>query len=904
MPQTIDENEARQQIAYIQQALGASTQEERNAALAGGLLNFGPRFLSSLSYLAEESDGDAGWTALLDETVQLFGAWLNGQRLSDRADEDVRRARAGAMALEQSDDAAFFREKAALAQLALPERHPERNVEQASEALFAALADARADGDVDAEIRVAGELIDHGLEPPEGWDELIAPALALEGAEEDTRRTFLSSLFLFHIGRAIEARDEGRIDDQRRESEKALKLNRGLAATTTDGNARLGLQLQEALALEVGDDVAAAAATYAEVADAADPAGRTWLQAALHESRLRLVTRTAYPRAARLLEQVVPRVERRYLNAVSESEMLDAGSQFQKAVTNYAFALAHLDRWDDALRALDRGKSRWIRQRAALRAGAAGRRLLELERSLHAIERGVPGAQPEQAGDPDARADMVGSDAHDALLEEYRSLRVELPAEPSPSPGVTDLASLLRGDEAVAVLGIGAGGTIVALVTAGDREAPTYAEVIEDWDSERWMSLFADGDRGWALGLARARAGAELGEELDRLLISVDEPIGSRLARALDGRGIRRLTVVPHRMLHLIPFWALPSLDGFDVSIEPSAWHAAAAAEATEAHRLASALAVTNPTLDLPLSVAEAASIRRHLGKRGVTVAEVGGAGAVEDEVCRRLEGQSLFHFSGHATSDPLAPTRAALLVQPAPAQVAGGDPFPAWFERVDDWTLLDDGRTAEVPGLGRLSEEIDDELGLVERRLEYAPTGTLSAQYRNGGPARLAERWSAGDIAVGEEFATCGLAVLSACESGAGGLAIEIDEHGGLPAALALAGVSTVVGTLWPVAVTTTIAYFDLFYQELAARRGTADVADIVRSAARRLRALSREEAASLLGELREELDDPGVRFRLETEARRIAGNVEWPFAHPVDWAAFYVVGSGLVTLTEEVPG
>jgi CHAT domain-containing protein len=182
----------------------------------------------------------------------------------------------------------------------------------------------------------------------------------------------------------------------------------------------------------------------------------------------------------------------------------------------------------------------------------------------------------------------------------------------------------------------------------------------------------------------------------------------------------------------------------------------------------------------------------------------------------------------------------------------------------------------------------------VIERSLDYSATGTLWTAYgRDGAALRSAELWSAGDIAVGAHLRLLGIAFLSACETGSGGFEPMIDEYGGLPAALLLAGAGAVVCSLWPVPESLTLLAADLFYGHLAAAGDRFDVVAAVRACGRELRELSRDAARTRLLALRERTADPAARFMLEATAWRLRNGPEHPYARPVHWAAFFAVGA-----------
>jgi CHAT domain-containing protein len=161
----------------------------------------------------------------------------------------------------------------------------------------------------------------------------------------------------------------------------------------------------------------------------------------------------------------------------------------------------------------------------------------------------------------------------------------------------------------------------------------------------------------------------------------------------------------------------------------------------------------------------------------------------------------------------------------------------------------------------------------------------------------RTSELWSASDILVGDALRSCRLAVLCACESGAG--AGRGDETPGLAAALSLAGVDTVVGSLWRVEEPLAALWVDLFYEhlteEVRAGRRALRIPQLVGAVAERLRGMARHEAQARLFALADSTDDPFVRLGLEAYAERLG---DPPFADAWRWAAFYAAGGPTVEL------
>src|SRR5262249_14195786 len=83
-------------VSYTQKALEARTTKERDQALLEGLLHFGLTFLNALEYfiqLARERGSSrlGSIQDLKEETISLLLKWLNGERMTERSDEDERR---------------------------------------------------------------------------------------------------------------------------------------------------------------------------------------------------------------------------------------------------------------------------------------------------------------------------------------------------------------------------------------------------------------------------------------------------------------------------------------------------------------------------------------------------------------------------------------------------------------------------------------------------------------------------------------------------------------------------------------------------------------------------------------------------------------------------------------------
>jgi CHAT domain-containing protein len=256
----------------------------------------------------------------------------------------------------------------------------------------------------------------------------------------------------------------------------------------------------------------------------------------------------------------------------------------------------------------------------------------------------------------------------------------------------------------------------------------------------------------------------------------------------------------------------------------------------------------------------------------------------------------SVFHFSGHGMSDPADADRCALLVAAPPDE---GDPLAAWSASVEDWQELDaNTRVGDVDGVGRLWETAFAGGGALERRLEQPDGTTWYARYADHALVRFGRLWTAADILAAGPF-DAELAFLSACECGVAGQVAEVDEFGGLPSALQLAGVRTLVCSLWVVSPEFAAVNVDLFYELLSAPHAPADVFAVVRDVQRRLREMERTEVISRLDGLADAVRarSPRAAMALEASRRRIEREgLARPFGDPWQWASFYAVGAGAI--------
>jgi CHAT domain len=820
--------------------VAASDPERDEAALAAALVERG------LDFWLELRDGE---DRRADTVLELLLRWMGGERLTERADEPERRVRAAEQALAAfGDEVPSLHRYHAQAVLAMPAGEGDRAGAVAE--LRASLEAARAEGDADEAVRTIAALLDADTGDEALLDE--GEAWAKE-ADEEGAEAFRIAAESFTVGRHITARD----DDDPEGAERWAERHDRYVAAQDESLGAVASRAEQAEMAERYDEAADAYRTLVEATGLEDPSGQ---HMAVREGELRLML-GQLDRAVATLRQALPFVETRYLTSVTEEDVDDAQDRLNRAANALAAALARREDWEGALQALDRTHGLRGRYRAALRLDPAGDRILALERELDVALRG---AIADEGEDIPARA---------RLLEEYRQIRPRLAAERLAGPSLAEIRAALEASEAVAVVGFHFTGTIVVVITP----AGVDAVLLEDFGARQWLELFAEGD-DWLEALIEPGSGLEPEPGLSRVLAGVERVVGRLMRGAIDTHGLTRVTVVPAQMLHMIPWGAVPSLRDVDVVMAASVTEVVREPRPRPAPR--SALVVANPTLDLRVSAAACGPVVERLA--AFDVLELDGNAATEAALLNALKGRALLHFAGHGRSEALL---SGLEVNPGRED----DPFPDsaqldWREQPAEEEPPWHERIADIPG-GRLVERRWTRVDRLDRRLEYAG-GTLVGTYAGDRLLRLAELWTASDLMITEGLGDCRVALLVACASGAG-VGRSDEAKAGVPVALQLAGIDTVIGTLWEVDEAFAALWAESFYRGLAGER--IDLAALVRRTNSELRDMSATVARERLLALADSTQDPFAVMELEAYAYRLP---DPPFAEPAHWAAFYLIG------------
>jgi CHAT domain len=868
-------------ITLLVTELRGTPPSDWDARLGAALLEHGVWLVGTL---ADMSRSDAFAEQVLGRSWQLAVEWLRGRELSGRADEPELRAALARRLLAETGTVPVVELSCALALLALPAGHEWRDPAVVRPLLWRVARRARATGDAGVELTALRELVRHRLVSHRSILAIVRRGVRLAAADaQPERQAFLFAVAGYFAASAARAPDGSAA--ARRWAVQSMEYAR-LASQIDTGDPvmrALGI-MATATGLDSDGSRAEAARLYEEgmaVLPRGDPA---WQQAAMRAGVLRSMLGEPAAAAADLAP-AVPLIEAAYLAAVHQDEVLAEAENFAHSSWFLAFCMAADGEWASSFRCLDRSKSLRSRYRSALSRIEAGRDALAAERRLVRVSRGamVTGGEglTRAAADVSARA---------KLLEEYRQARAKLPAAMLAEADIGALGRVLPSDQAVVALGAGHLGTLVFVICAGDSGRPTAGFVLREWTDQKWEDLLVgENEDGWVYAIADPDRLIDARARLADVLSRADAAVGRPIAQALAGRGIRRLSVIPHLWLHLLPFWALPSLAAFDVSSEPYAAALLAPGAVTFGRR--ACLTVADPTLDLSMSIAESDAIERELGAAGWQVTRLALQTATVANVTAGLPSAEMLHFGGHGMADVSRPERSALRLYDDVATreaAAGRDPFGALAADAA-WQPAGDGeRVAEIPGAGVLHEIVFGGVG--ERRFEGAAGRTLWARYERG-TARGAELWSAQDIVIGDAMSGCQLVLLSSCQAGQGGLAIG-DEYAGLPAALRSAGARCVVAPLWPVSEDVAVLFVAEFVSGLVSAGPRPDIHGLVHKARLSLRDMTAGEAVAKLTALRSGNADRRTRYRLSAAARRHESGPPRPFAHPYDWAVFTASG------------
>ena len=936
-PEGIDVGEIDRHLPYLQRATTAPDEAARRTILAEGFMEFGPRLLfsagrfidyceSALADPGTPADVRAGLESQREglETLRradtTFMDWLGGLSFTERLDEAQNRARIGVMVLDEMGLAGLTR-RAVRAVLALPDDHPDRSVDWARAAIVSHLHRSRVLGDPQEIVEtisttIANRLVDesHALrlmteggriatsrlgarDQREFWATVAGYCLVQASAERE-RAEQATDPWLPGLAEQAEPPDRRRLAAWRSRAERAFKrmgaLTRRLAPRD---RRRVSMKNTLGLAALYGLDRPRKSADMLRTVLDSGALDESALRAA---ARLEARVRLTLDEPKRVLELLEPRVdgfERRYLAAVADGDINEAGEEYDEVVSALAFASAAVGRWDQAVHHLARPRGLRLRHRAALRRAPEGTTIVDLERRLHALSRGL---QTKTVGpQPPREQDWVSAALREEtrVLEEYRRQRFDAPIRLEHAC-LRDMASRLQPREALVLFGVSHRGLLIAVVCPGDLTEPSGRFHLADWPERRIVrALMGPELDGWVMALGgRVSPPLDPHEPLERILRDLDEPIGATLGAFAREQGLHHLTLMPDPWLDFVPLWALPGLADVDVSIGSSV-----SQFVYERHSdpivISDALVVSDPTGDLPASMAEGAVVSARLSAHGVTVVPLAREHATVGAVVRALAEADAWHFSGHGRSVLSAPLESALELHPdwtripveGPAALLGlvARDDLAWQQ---PFTEI---REATVPDTGHIRQLTDRDGDTFQTWLDYDDARTLWGLAAGGRWSRVSELWTAGTMMVQGAASRTRVAFLSACSSG-GAFTPSAAGASGIVAALQLVGVAAVVSARWPVNDALTVLFVDLFYETLERVGASATLTHGLRQTAAALRAMTREAAIARLALIRGATADLRASLALSVFSKTLEAAADRPFQHPYDWAAFHVAGEG----------
>ena len=915
----INVREVRAMIGFLQRAQAADTEQERDAAIDEGVVAWGYEFVQ-LALSAPEQNSQ--WQPITDAIVNRFIVWLGGARLTTRPDEDERRAVAAQTMAQMSPARARW---ALDALAALPDGHPLRRelLDDTRAMVRANVETFLIDGELDDALMALQSLLSVA-DTEDEEDSLIAQGEELLARATDEAATGAFRLAAVQVlaGRLIAARD---LEDTAALPPLAAST-KAMLDSVVDGMNResdpraLGLA---ALAFELADEEGRALDVYLELlARDVGPSARN--QALVGTLRTGVLAGRHQP-VLQYAEEALASLVTEYATEPDPKAAQPLREQLDRALANVGISCAATGSLSLLLTALEMTSSARLRYRMAIRRGRGGRPIRRLEAALWSAERGLDSAEGLRTLPREGRA-AASLTAMARLREAHRSEAQRHQSELT-APTIAEVTSRLRADEGVVVLGTGAWGTALLPLRRNEIDGTVPDGEILKTPLADWLDVLGPGDApGWALYLALpwdydSLPGADRCGALDRALAGADADVGPRIAAWAKERGVRRVWLVPHGILGMVPWWALPSLADLDVRTLPTL---SLLPRARGAARLAGPVVVVgNATDDLPAAEVEAHVVAEHVRGRGLAAEVMSGGGCTEDAVSAATTPARILHFSGHATSQLTDSTRSALhlhadarwWVPDIGAQLTALAVSVGWSDTADDPDAGADpdsdadggevdrtlGAEVGLPGPdgttrpGLLREE-EHEGGIVLRELEYSQSGTLQAVSADGRLVRLSELWSAGDMAVSGALRDIRLAVLSACQSGGSGLDFGSDELGGLPAAMLLAGVRSIVCTGWTVDDVLSAVTADLFWELLCAEQArVVDLYALVGRVRTLVAEMPTQEAQRRIARLRSVATSGSTRFLLEAEAARLEPGR--PYARPYDWAPLFVVGEPLLT-------
>ena len=357
-----------------------------------------------------------------------------------------------------------------------------------------------------------------------------------------------------------------------------------------------------------------------------------------------------------------------------------------------------------------------------------------------------------------------------------------------------------------------------------------------DWSNEYLASYYKDKER-WRY---------ELNNKLPQLaeILHLDEVI------SLIPPSCKKLILIPHRYLHLLPIHALQLSDGEylidkfsdGVSYAPSCQLLRVSQQQLSKYKNASNLfAIQNPTNDLEFTDIEVETIAAKFNPRHILKHhQATQSNLLQPSNADNLKNANWLHFSCHGYFNLNNPLKSGLqladtLVSPMPANTESSRLLK-----------LSDGKAIDL-----------EKCLTLENIFEL----TLS---------------------------NCRLVSISACESGFTDYTSTSDEYIGLPSGFIRAGAASIVSSLWAVDDFSTAILMIKFYENIQNSNNNMSVA--LNHAQKWLRQVTQTDLLEWIEDNQNMTSDNKNKIK-----ERLTQNYhpqQQPFKQPIFWAAFYAVG------------
>ena len=392
-----------------------------------------------------------------------------------------------------------------------------------------------------------------------------------------------------------------------------------------------------------------------------------------------------------------------------------------------------------------------------------------------------------------------------------------------------------------------------AFVITRDRNKPkdkpeiwcSSAEDLEklvDWKDKQYLQPYSQDKKLWR-------------HEVKNKLTDLAKILHLNEVISLVPENCKKLIIVPHRYLHLLPIHALELSNGEylidrftdGVSYAPSCQLLRIAREKSSSFKqytsTSNLFAIQNPTNDLEFTDIEVETIAPNFNNSHILKhSEVTKTALKQPENTEKIKNANLVHFSCHAYFDFESPLKSGLQ--------------------------------------------------LANSSVSSIPSGTESSRFLklpDGKKINLEKCLTLEDI-FELNLSNCRLVTLSACETGLVDSTNTSDEYIGLASGFIRAGVPSIVSSLWAVDDFSTAILMIKFYEEIEKIENHSNISIALKETQRWLRSITQKDLLQWIDDNQNMTpqNKEKIKNRLEPNYKP----EEQPFENPCFWAAFCAVG------------